>query len=80
MKKINDPATIGVTDAGTEMQKADQRAVLVDVLRDHQWVFDNRHFCTCEAEIRYPVPESADRMMAEHQAAEIKRLMPDLLI
>lgn len=41
---------------------------LVEILTRHQWEFDNRYYCICQAEIRYNDPESADRMMAEHQA------------
>jgi hypothetical protein len=77
MQMINDPAAIGVTDAGTEMRKAEQRATLVDVLAEHQWGPDTR-FCRCGAAIRHNVP--ASRAMAEHQATEIKAQLPDLVI
>lgn len=56
----------------------EQTMDLVQVLTEHQWEFDSRHFCKCGAAIEYESPYSDDRAMAEHQVEVAQREMPDL--
>jgi hypothetical protein len=51
---------------------------LVQVLTEHQWEFDSRHFCHCGAAIEYDSPYGDDRALAEHQAEMAKREIPGL--